>query len=461
MAALCACACSHFHEQRDPTRIVPLPSSYSRYVDAPGPDRWWKSFGDKHLNALIDEALGANLDLRSAWARLAQARALAVQAGADTWPQVNIEGSAARSRAIPPAPAETGPAWANQLRLSAASSYEVDLWGRVSAQRRAARADLDAARQGAETAAMSLAAEVADTWFAIAAQAAQLALLRAQADTSRTYVELTELRFRVGQATALDVLQQRSQQASVQSLFPPEGARLRTLNHRLAVLLGRAPCVIVDAESAVPLPDPPPLPAVGLPADLLARRPDIRAAVARLEASDFKAAAAVANRLPTLRLTGSYGYQSDELSSLLDDWIASIAAGVVGPVLDGGRRRAESRRAEAVVQEELARCGQAILVALRETEDALALETAQARQLDLLRRQLTLARDTLSESQARYRGGLLDYLPVLVALTRFQQLERETIGAHRQLLSYRVQLHRALGGEWTRDLNPHVTEGKP
>ena len=450
--AILSCSCAMTRSDRARPPAVALPGQFSRgEAGAPSTNRWWTSFRSPELDALIDKGLASNFDIRKAWARLDQARELAVQAGADRWPGLNLDASARRAKTISAASGEPVATTADQFTLGVAASYEVDLWGRVSAGARAARLDFEASRDDLETAALTVAADLSDAWFAAVEQQAQLRLLNEQLEVSRSYRELTELRFQQGQASALDVYQQRQQEASVRAQIPPVEARLAVLQNALAVLAGLPPGGL-DAELPRGLPEAPPRPAAGLPADLLENRPDVRAAGARLRAADERVHAAVVNRLPALKLTGGAAYQNAEISDLFDDWIWNLAAGLAGPILDGGRRASEARRTQAAADEALTTYGQALLKALREVEDALVQEDRQRELLDRQREQLGLARETLEQARSRYLRGLNDYLPVLTALQTTQVLERSELAAHRQWLSYRLQLHRALGGDWTRAL---------
>ena len=192
-----------------------------------------------------------------------------------------------------------------------------------------------------------------------------------------------------------------------------------------------------------------PLPETGVPADLLKRRPDIRAAELRVIAADYRVAAAVADRLPAIRLTGNVGYQAHRSSDLFD--------GVHWYFGDEGSP-AEVDRTKAVVDELLKAYGQALLVAFQEVEDALAQERNQHDYLGLLQKQVELARQTLDAAQARYVNGQGDYLPVLTALQSRQRLERAYLTAQRDLIISRIQLCRALGGAWAQETPPLTQE---
>jgi NodT family efflux transporter outer membrane factor (OMF) lipoprotein len=283
--------------------------------------------------------------------------------------------------------------------------------------------------------------------------------LNTQLENNKKVLELTELRFSKSSATALDVLQQRDTVARIRTLLPPERATEQTLQHELAVLLGQPPRSDLGlSTSSFPiLPD---LPATGLPIELLQRRPDLRAASQRLQAAEWNVASARADRLPSLRLSGSIGYSADDYGNLLDNSVNQIAADLLGPLFEGGARKAEVARTRAVVEEQLAGYHQLVLGAIQEVEDALVNEREQTALVEALTERLETAAITSEESMARYRKGLNNFLPVLAAQTAEQETERALVQAQYQRLAARVQLHRALGGDWMDDALNTPAEGE-
>jgi NodT family efflux transporter outer membrane factor (OMF) lipoprotein len=260
-----------------------------------------------------------------------------------------------------------------------------------------------------------------------------------------------ELRFENGIVSALDVYQQRQVVAEVEAEIPLVEASEQLLRHELALLLGRPPGASLEIR-ATELPLPPALPFLGLPADLLANRPDVRAAGLRLRATDWQVAEARANRLPSLRLTAGVSYGADELDLLFDNWLLNLAANLTAPLVEGGRRAAAVERQKAVADENLARYRETVLTALKEVEDALVRESKQREHLDGLQRQIEVAKKALDEAVERYRKGLNDYLPVLTQLGSTQRLARDLITQQATLIRYRIALHRALGGHWAEGL---------
>jgi NodT family efflux transporter outer membrane factor (OMF) lipoprotein len=452
-------SCAHIARERPEPQIA-LPDDYGASGGAESfSARWWESFADPELERLISEALAGNLALSQAAARLEQARALAEQAGADLAPDISLEGGALRARNLIANPqGGRTVTTANQFRLGLAASYEIDLWGRIGALSRAARRDFDASAYELQTAALSLVAQVADLWYAIGSLVEQVALLESQISSGAEQLRLVELRFATGQATALDVYQQRGQVASLNSIRPQLESALAIRRQQLAILLGRPPRSSNDLGGGNP-PELAAIPALGLPAELLRQRPDLLAAAERLRAADERVAAAVANRFPSLRLSASAGYSAPELGELFDDWIWQLAGNIVAPLIDGGSRRAQLAAREAALAERIAQYSEIILKALGEVEGALVEERKQAELVVSRARQLEIAEKTLAQALSRYRKGLSDYLAVLQALQSKQELERRLIEDRRQVLQYRIALYRALGGDFSELIDQDMKMG--
>lgn len=428
-----------------------VPAQFTAGSGALAKAPWWARFEDPGLTNLVDRLLGKNLDLAQSWARLAQARSRAGQANAGFWPTVDFSAQTSRSKTLIPALGLTNTN--NFFAASVSASYELDIWGRIDALDDAAKAEVQAAQSDVQAMAMTLVAAVAEAWYARAEQRALRVLLDEQLALNQTLLELTELRFRQGLAAAVDVLQQQDQIAALEAQRPTIDARIAVLENQLGALVGVAPGQL-ELPAVDALPALPEVPGTGVPAEVLAQRPDFRAAQARLAAADHRVAAAVADRFPALRLSGNVGLQAVKLSNLVDEWIWSIAASLVGPIFDGGRRAAEVELQEGVVRERLAGVGAVALTALREVQDALVQEAQQAQLIERLDGRVALARQVLEQSQLRYSEGVTDYLPVINAVRTLQALEQAQLGARRQRISFRIQLHRALGGDWQQVLRP-------
>jgi NodT family efflux transporter outer membrane factor (OMF) lipoprotein len=451
---LCLVAsCAPFKPQERQSPEGELPRSFSLYTAESEPElRWWEEFNDIDLNVLVTKALSDNLTLKETWSRLVQARALAVQAGAALYPDLTGTAGAdyARQRSDNGSAKTTS---TEDYSLGVVSSYELDLWGRIRAERESALLEVTAAREDLNTAAMTLAAEVANRWVNIISQRMQKRLLERQLQTNLTLLELIELRFRMSMVSALDVYQQKQVVENIKAEIPLVEAEEQVLLHELALLMGRPPGTSLKI-SREDFPEPTEIPATGLPADLLSLRPDLRRAGMRLQAADWQVAAARANRLPAIRLTAGAQYGKGDMDVLFDNWLLSLAGNLTAPIFDGGRRAAEVDRRQAFADENLSAYRQAVLTAIKEVEDALVSEVKQREHIRALENVLITARKALEEAGIRYRNGLTDYLPVLTQLLAVQNLERNLIRQQAILLNARVSLYRSLGGTWTDSLAP-------
>lgn len=450
--ALASSGCALFQKDRDLSVDARIPEAYTLYSGTTDLDTWWTHLNSGDLDRLVEQALTRNFSLQEAEARLRQATAQARRDHALLYPEVDVTAGAGYLREDSPAVSPLNPDGStleveNYALGLLVSSYEVDLWGRVRSLADASRLQAEASREDFNTAAMTVSAAVAESWIRLVATEEQLRLVRDQLETSRTVLDLLRLRFRNGLSSALDVYQQEQVLAELEAGLPLLEAQIAALEHQLAVLVGKPPSADLGlTPDTLPVPDP--RPSAGLPADLLAQRPDIRAAGLRLQAADQHVAAARAARLPALRLSAGAQYDSDELASLFDNWIANLSANLIGPIFDAGRRRAEVDRNLAAADERLAAYRGAVYRAVQEVEDALVREDKQLEHVEGVTRQVEVARKTLDEAQMRYRNGLNDYLPVLTQILTVQRLERNLISKTAEAYLFRVALCRALGGSW-------------
>ncbi len=459
---LVAAGCSPYQVRSLNRPEVPVSNTYHHALDGERViGQWWQEFNNPALNTTVASALDNSLDLRQLWSRLAQAYAQARIEGAEVFPWVDLGGGAARTHQVDRDPRDpfsgragssTRITHTDRYFVSTGLSYEIDVWQRIAARRRAATLEYQASRQDLEASALLLTGSVVDAWFILQEQKALLALLQEQIEISQELLDLTEVRFGVGAGSAVDVLQQRQQLEATRAEIPIVRSRLNTAYNQLAVLLGTTPGALDTRIPDGVLPDLPPFPQLGEPATLLVSRPDLRAAQLRLQAADFRVATAVAERLPRLVLDLSYEFSARSFSTVFRQEVGSLVGNLVAPVIDGGLRRNQVVRHKALTQELLDRFGQQYLQALLEIEDALVRERFQVELIANLESQIGLARSTLRESQSRYVNGLINYVTVLLAVQSLQGLQRRLISEKRFLLSNRAGLYRALGGHWTSEL---------
>jgi len=418
---------------------VKFPNQFSLSGNKTIGDQWWLDLKDHELAILIEHALSDNFSLLIARDRLAEAKASARQAGALLSPAVDARANGAARQNYQ---TDRG---TNSLLLELAASYEIDLWGRLAAARDAAILDTQATQADLHTAATSIAAEVAQTWYHIVETRLQLQLVQKQKETNDHVLELITIQFRAGQAGAADVLQQRQLVETNKAELAGLKRTLQLFRHQLSLLLGEVPGTYTFPKIST-LPLLPPLPDTGLPVDLITRRPDIKSSFFQLQAADKRVAEAVANRLPKLSISAELYTSGNQASDLFNNWFTSLIANLIGPVIDGGHLQAEVEKRQAAARRLLNRYGQTILQAICEVEDALIQEKTQIEILDNLKIRLELAAQTVNHVTTRYRSGAEDYQRVLLALLSHQELQRKIIESKRLLIHYRIALYRALGG---------------
>jgi NodT family efflux transporter outer membrane factor (OMF) lipoprotein len=418
---------------------ITIPDTFSTNGEVPAEIQWWSTFNDQQLNRFIDTALTNNFSLLATRERIVQAQAIATQAGAVQIPSLDGEGAASTSRNY-----QTNQN-TDTISLGVAASYEIDLWGRLKNKKDAALFELEATKADFQTAQISLSAEVALVWFKITEAEQQLELLRQQKETNEKVLKVITTQFRSGKTDISDVLQQRQLVESNGGSLATLRAEKRVLEHQFSILIGQAPGNTAE-PSLDQLPELPPLPLTGLPLSLLTRRPDIKSSFLTLQAADQNAAAAVASRFPRLSLTASLTTSGDTAKDLFSDWFTTLAANLVGPIVDGGYLKAEVSRTESVTRQQLNNYSQTVLDAIGEIENGLVREKELLQSLESEKIQLKLAAETVQNVGNRYRQGVEDYQRVLLALISQQNLQRSILSSRLTLLSNRITLYRALSG---------------
>lgn len=453
----------------DPIKVelsVTPPPEYleNQAVDEQGlsVDEWWLVFNDERLNLLMAELFDQNLEMTQAIARLEQVEAAFRITRSDQSPVLSGGGNLSRSKQ----PGLTGDFTdgsqqssfsfggdfiGNSQQLSLAASYELDLWGKLAAQSRAAELELLASRQDVETLYLGLSARLTDLYFLAVEQRAQLVLTDQSIASFADTVARVENRYNLGLVPAVDMYQARQNLTGAQAVRYLFEARLAEAEHAIAVLIGRYP-ERSPGGGLEQLPRAPELFAVGIPADLISQRPDLQAALQRVTAADSRIAAAIADRFPSISLSGGYGsLRQDVTAGLIKGEFWSLLGNLALPIVDGGRRRAEVERKEAALREAVANYQQKVLSAFQEVEDALVNNFATEQRLERLAETAQATSATLRLSTDRYLAGLVDYLPVLTAQRTDFDVSSRLLAAQRQLLADRISLARSLGGVWMQD----------
>ncbi len=417
---------------------------------------WWGSFGDPNLDSLIRTALEENRDLRAAAARLDQAAARARIAGANLKPTIGVGVGASRGRqnfiGLPiPGDGDVLSSTSTSYGVSLDTTWEVDLWGRLRAGARAALAEFQADRASLRGARLSVAAQTAKAWFNIVELRQQLALAEDSAKSFRKSAAQVRSRFEQGLRPALDLRLALSNLAGAEALTHLRRNQLDASIRQLEVLLGRYPSGrLLDELDVGLLPLELERVPVGLPAELIARRPDLAAAERRLAAADQIYLVARRSLYPRLSLTASGGTTSDGLSDLLDgDFrVWSLLGNLTQPLFQGGRLRAGVDAAGAGSRAALEDYASQVLNAFAEVEFALSSESDLALTEQSLAEAVTQLTAARRLAEDRYRNGVGIYLAVLESQSRALDAESRLLDVRRQRVDNRINLHLALGGSF-------------
>jgi len=421
-----------------------LPPAASTTEDAAALASWWTLLDDPLLSDLERRAVGGSLDLRAAAARLREARARRALAGAERLPSASLSGSASRT--------STDQGDASRYALSADAAWDVDLFGRQRNAARAAAASAEASEEALRDARISLASELALVYLDVRVSQKRLATAEANLLLQQETFEIARWRHEAGLTTELDVEQAQLAVEQVRAQLPNLRATLEQSKNRIAVLLGRAPGTL-DAELDRPgeVPVAPVKVTVGVPADLLRRRPDVRRAERQLVAQAFQVKATRASRYPQLSLGGSIGLESLAAGDLLSA-AARVITGALNlgqTLFDAGRIRNQVAIQTALQDEAEVAYQAAVLGALQEVEDALVAWVEEEARRQALEQAASLARSAADLARERYRSGLVDFQVVLEAQRSQILADDNLVTSSGNVSSDLVRLYRALGGGWT------------
>jgi NodT family efflux transporter outer membrane factor (OMF) lipoprotein len=396
---------------------------------------WWRSLGSAELDALVAQAHQGSWDIAAATARVDQAAASARQAGASLLPAVTANVDAGRQGRF------GGQATVSGTRYGAAlsASYELDFWGRNRSALTGAQASLRASAYDRDTVRLTVTAGVASAWLQGVALRERTEIAQSNLRSAERLLQLIDSRVRAGAASPLDLAQQRSL-----ALLEQQVALTQT---SMEILLGQTPAAPMVERSVMSLRAP--ALDVGLPSELLVRRPDVARAEAQLAAAHADVAVARAAMLPRLTLTSSLGTGDDRLGGMFDNPLYTLAAGLVAPVFDAGRLAAGHELAQARQAELLAVYRQTIVQALGDVQTALHTLAGVDAQILAHTQELEQARRALALAEVRYRAGAESLLALLETQRSLYAAQDQAVQLQNDRLQGHVALYKALGGGWS------------
>jgi len=485
--SLALSGCSFAPEPRTPTVVVELPAAYPAEVaettagtpagasDSSGvrqPERWWTIYNDPVLEALVDTALAANLDLREAVARVEEVRQRYRIARADLFPSIGL--SAEASYQSTPTNAgfageiggggEPGQPPGESLfpdrfkydtyTAAVGFSYEIDFWGRARNDTKAAVSEFLASEGDYQTARLAVIAATISTYLEVVELQRSVALTRESVDILGERSARTNERYLRGLVTTFELYTIQALFRNTQASLPVLESALEEAKGRLAILLGRYAGTLDDvlAADAAPAIVLDPVPA-GLTAALLEQRPDVWSAWQRMEAARYRIGARKANLYPAIRLDATVGLQSGDIGDLFrpDQYFLNLIGGLTQPLFQGGRLRANVGVAEAQFQALAANYVRTVLTAYKEVQTSLVNLDKQSERYEFLRRQQLSAQGSVDFQTRSFERGVGDYLAYLDSKQNLAGTETNLAAAERSLAEARLAVHRALGGAWVGD----------
>jgi NodT family efflux transporter outer membrane factor (OMF) lipoprotein len=445
--------CAQLGTARNDGRMsaVPIPAAWSQASGAnkpasatSEPQSWWRRLDDPLLDQLIAAAMTAAPDLRMAQTKLRQARASRDLAAGNLYPGIGVSASANRSK--------TGTAEARtQYAAGFDASWEPSIFGGKRDAAAGAQADVAASEATLAAAQVSLAAEVALEYVTLRTYQQRLAIARDNTASQTETLQITDWRQQAGLTTMLNVEQARTNLEQSRAAIPGLETGRAQAEHRLAILTGQVPGALADRlREAKPLPRPPDGVAVGIPADTIRQRPDVRAAELTLRAEVTRSAEQEAALYPSLTLSGSWGWSVFSSAALggSDTLARSLAGSLAATLFDGGRIRARIAVQDAVQERALVAYESSILTALEDVENALVAYAAGRTRLDTQRRAAESARSAAQLARTLYEAGSVDFQQVLDADRARLSAEDGLASAESDLLAAVIKLYKALGGAW-------------
>jgi multidrug efflux system outer membrane protein len=464
--ALFLAGCSVGPDYKEPALVVPAgwTEAQQKGVDTRPAEltRWWTAFEDPMLNSLVDRAVRSNLDLRVAEARIREARASRAVVASGAWPTVDTSGSYTRSRSSENAlniPSQSGAGGGasspklerNFFNAGFDANWEIDVFGGVRRSVEAADAIIEATEYNRRDILVSLLGDVARNYIDVRGAQRRLAVARANLKTQQDSLDLTRVRFNAGLASDLDVARAEAQLNATASQVPTLESLMKQAAYSLDLLLGLSPGALwQELEKEIAIPNLPAEVLVGLPSDLLRRRPDIRIAERQLAAATAQVGSAIADLFPKFFLTGAAGLQSISAS----DWFTgrsrywSIGPTITWPIFDAGRIRANIEIRNAQQEQALTQYEKAVLAALGDVEKSLVNYAQEQVRRRSLNDAVVANRRAVEMAQELYVRGLNDYLNVLDTQRALYLTETELAQSEATMASNLVALYKALGGGW-------------
>jgi NodT family efflux transporter outer membrane factor (OMF) lipoprotein len=440
-----------------------IDAAEGRFVTSPPDPAWWNVFGDPLLSELVTTAAHENLDLKAAGTRVLQAQGQRNITAGNLFPQTQqLTGAYAHAQlgsngnfltqlvGAPNAAAGTGPSYLNVFTTGFNASWELDFWGRYRRAIESANAEVGSSVEGVHDALLVLTAEVATDYVRFRTFQQRLVYARQNVEAQRGSLRIAEARLKEGRATGLDVAQAQANLAQTEATISALEIGLRQADNRLCVLLARPVRELLSEADVGPIPAVPPTVAVGIPADLLERRPDVRRARREVAAQSAEIGVAEADYYPSIGVIGYVGYTSTDIRRIFDEnsYTGAVVPNVQWKILNYGRILNNVRVQEAKLQERVFTYQQTVLTAGREAEDALVQFVQYQGQVRALERSAQAAQKSVDLVLDQYRDGRADFNRVFTTQAQLASAQDQLAASRGNVALSLIAVYRALGGGW-------------
>lgn len=410
------------------------------------PTRWWRLYGSTKLDALVERAFAANPDVEAAQATLRQAQQTLIATHANLLPFVDANLSAKRQQFSSAAFGGSGTSIFNLYNASVDLSYGIDVFGGVRRYYEGQLAQTDLQRYAVAATYQTLAANVVTAAIQEASLRAQIEATRAIIDSQQRQLGVIERQFQLGAVSNSDVLSARSELASTRATLPPQEQQLDQIRNQLAVYEGKLPGERQDTDFSLDELHLPQSVPVSLPSELVRQRPDVQQAEAQLHAASAQIGVAIANRLPKITLSASYGSTATSTGALFDDMIWNVGAGITQPLFHAGELAAKQRAAQAAYDAAAAQYRKAVLLAFQNVADSLRVLDKDAAVLQAQYEATSAAKESLRIADLQFKLGATNYLNLLTAQRQVQQTQIAYLQALAARQADTAALFQALGG---------------
>ena len=440
------CLKSTYYGVRETPENIPRTYGDIQLGEGSVAERWWEVYGDNALNEALEKALDNSLTLKATYFRILQSQTQIEQSKSGYWPTASFSAGAGYGGSVSAEENTHQPSFSMGLNVG----YEIDIWGAVGAEARVNELGYYAAKDAAESAILSLTSNFVQAWFNVRYYRARRELITNLLALSEQYLELAKEHYKSGQATGMDVLEQEEQVRSMRVTLANLDMNEKLATHQLSQLAGGFEVIQVP-EGLKGLPELPELSGIPSPEKLLERRPDIRSAYRSAQQMDARVVIALADRLPTLKLSTSLNLKSPSLIDLFSQLAWNLAANFAATLFDGFRGSAALTRAKLSFLESETSYGVTVMNAIYEVESALLKYQQSLLDLENSRIEMEQSAKLLETSQVYYIGGLLDYNRVLSMLRSHVNSSMAYLEAQNTVLKNQIAVFVAMGGTWMSD----------